>query len=68
MMSCPNKEKNTRSCTCTYAACPRHGLCCECVAYHLRAGEFPGCFFSKEGERAWDRSFANLVHDREKHR
>jgi hypothetical protein len=29
-----------------------------------RNGEFPACFFSKEGERAYDRSFAALVKDR----
>ena len=64
-MPCPNKEKNGAACPCTYAGCTRHGLCCECVAYHARSGEFPGCFFSKEGERTWDRSFENLVRDRE---
>ncbi len=67
-MSCPNQGKNERSCNCTYSGCPRHGLCCECIAYHRRDGEFPACFFSEEGERTWDRSFACLVRDREKNR
>lgn len=64
-MECVNRQKNISRCTCTYEGCPRHGICCECIAYHNRNGEFPGCFFSKEGERSWDRSFENLVRDRE---
>ena len=39
----------TINCTCTYTSCSRHGKCCECVAYHRRSGEVPGCFFSKSG-------------------
>ena len=42
---------NTINCTCTYTSCSRHGKCCECVAYHRRSGEVPGCFFSKIGEK-----------------
>jgi len=63
-MICPNKERNAKMCSCTYPGCPRHGVCCECIAYHNRAGEFPGCFFSEAGERTYDRSFENLVRDR----
>ena len=51
---------NTRPCPCTYP-CPRHGKCCECVAYHRdKEGGVPGCFFSKEGEATWDRSVEAL--------
>ncbi len=56
---------NTKPCTCTYP-CSRHGKCCECVAYHRAQGGFPGCFFSKEGEKAYDRSFEMLLRDRKK--
>jgi len=28
-------------------------------------GEFPACFFSKEKERTYDRTYENLVRDRE---
>ncbi len=63
MNNCPNQEKNTAGCTCTYS-CDKHGLCCECVAYHRRLGEIPGCLFSRAGERTWDRSLAALVRDR----
>ena len=57
-------EHNTAmKCTCTYS-CSRRGKCCECLAYHQRAGEFPACFFSKEAEARYDRSFEALVLDR----
>ncbi len=59
MNSCDNKNP----CSCTYP-CSRHGKCCECVAYHRANGEFPGCFFTKEGERTYDRSLRALMKDR----
>ena len=58
-MSCENKL----NCPCTYG-CSRREKCCECVAYHNRSGEFPACFFSKEGEVTYDRSFRSLQKDR----
>lgn len=62
-MDCKEK-KNTARCTCTYEPCARKGVCCDCVAYHLRSRELPGCFFSAAAERTYDRSyehFARLV-------
>jgi len=53
------------NCTCTYP-CGRHGKCCECVAYHQRAGEFPACFFSQAAEARYDRSFEALKNDRKR--
>ncbi|MCU0609864.1 MAG: DUF6485 family protein [Chitinispirillaceae bacterium] len=61
-MPCPD-QKHPVACSCTYS-CSRHGKCCECVAYHRESGEFPGCFFSADGERTYDRSLAALVRDR----
>ena len=59
-----NSCNNNRPCTCTYA-CPRHGKCCECVAYHREHGEgVPGCFFSPEAEATYDRSVEALARDR----
>ncbi len=52
-------------CPCTYS-CPRHGKCCECVAYHNRGGELPACFFSAAGERLYDRSLDALIRDRKR--
>lgn len=52
---------NRANCACTYTSCPRRGKCCECVQYHLKNGEFPGCFFTPEGERLYDRSWECLA-------
>ena len=59
----PCKHNESIRCNCTYA-CPRRGKCCECVAYHRRAGEFPACFFTDKAERAYDRSLEALIEDR----
>ena len=55
-MECPNLKINTDFCTCTYPACSRKGLCCECVRYHLSRGELPGCVFPPEAEKTYNRS------------
>jgi hypothetical protein len=34
------------------------------VAYHKDRGQIPGCFFSAEAERGYDRSLSSLVNDR----
>lgn len=57
-MDCTNRN----TCICTYP-CSRHGKCCECIAYHRRYGEVPGCLFSREGESSYDRSIENLYRD-----
>ncbi len=63
-MSCDNSVK----CTCTYTSCSHHGKCCECVTYHRRLGEAPGCLFSKEGEKTYDRSIQRLYEDQKRSR
>jgi hypothetical protein len=63
MPSCPH-QKNPVPCPCTYPGCARHGTCCECVAYHRASGEVPGCFFSAQGEKTYDRSVEALARDR----
>jgi len=59
-----NSKQNRASCTCTYEPCSRKGRCCECVAYHRKRGELPGCFFPPELERTYDRSVACFVQSR----
>lgn len=54
---------NAATCPCTYD-CPRHGKCCECVAYHRGKNQFTACFFSKEAEKTYDRSLDCLLRDR----
>jgi len=61
-MEC-NKNSNLNNCTCTYSPCSRKGLCCECVAYHRKNGEIPGCFFTKNGEATYDRSITAFLRD-----
>lgn len=54
-------EKNKSLCTCTYEPCGRKHKCCECLHYHRKNGELPGCYFSAEYERTYDRSIANFL-------
>lgn len=47
-MNCSNQLP----CACTYPGCPRHGKCCECVAYHRdHGGRGAGMFLPKKGKR-----------------
>ena len=62
--ACPNLEANLAQCTCTYSPCEKHGLCCQCVAYHRKMRQIPGCFFNAEAERTYDRSYAKFRSDR----
>ena len=60
MAQCSHTQINV-NCPCTYEPCPRKGKCCECIAYHRRNGELPGCLFDKETERTYDRSIARFI-------
>lgn len=61
-MEC-QKEENLKSCPCTYPDCPRKGICCECIKYHLVNNELSACCFSKESEKTFDRSFEMFIKD-----
>ena len=61
-MEC-KKEQNLKSCPCTYPSCPRKGICCECIKHHVDKKELPGCCFSAEAEKTFDRSFAKFIED-----
>jgi hypothetical protein len=54
-------DANVADCTCTYEPCPRKGKCCECLRYHWRRRELPGCLFPPEVERTYDRSLAAFI-------
>ncbi len=56
-MECPNESKNQARCICTYAGCEKHAVCCECLHYHLRMKQLPGCCFPPAAEKTYDRSF-----------
>jgi hypothetical protein len=55
------KTRNLDICTCSYGGCSRKGLCCECVRYHLKSRQLPGCFFPPDAERTYDRSFEHFA-------
>ncbi len=57
-------EKNKKKCTCTYEPCSRKGLCCECITYHKKSDELPGCFFSPDAEKTYDRSIDFFIRSR----
>jgi hypothetical protein len=59
-MEC-KRERNAKACNCTYDPCPRKGMCCECVRYHLAMRELPACAFPADAERTYDRSFEHFA-------
>lgn len=60
-MSCDRVQENMDFCTCTYPGCSRKGKCCQCVQYHQRNGQLPGCFFPKDAEATYDRSYEHFA-------
>lgn len=60
-MDCQNKAKNLDFCNCSYPSCPRKGLCCECLRYHLANSQMPACFFPEEAEKTYDRSVEHYL-------
>lgn len=64
-MACDNIIQNN-DCACTSLSCSLRGKCCECVRNHLSKNQVPGCFFTKEAELTYDRSFAAFIKDRSK--
>jgi hypothetical protein len=59
-MEC-KKEVNLARCNCSWQGCSRQGMCCDCIAYHLKSRELPACAFPPEAERTYDRSFAHFA-------
>ena len=55
-MEC-KKEQNLEGCACTYAGCDKKGTCCDCLQYHLKIQQLPGCCFPPKVEKTYDRSF-----------
>ena len=59
-MEC-KKTQNSKSCACSYEPCSHKGICCECISFHLRSKELPGCCFPTGAERTFDRSFKHFA-------
>ena len=55
------REQLREDCPCTYEPCSRKGVCCECLAYHLRLRQLPACAFPPDVERTYDRSFQRFA-------
>lgn len=54
-------ESNKKKCSCTYESCSRKGKCCECIEYHWKMRQLPGCLFPPEDEKTYDRSLEKFI-------
>lgn len=59
-MEC-RKIANMKNCNCSYGACSKKGVCCECLQYHLNMRELPACCFPNDVESTYDRSFERFA-------
>lgn len=59
-MDC-KKNSNAQKCTCTYHSCSKRGMCCDCIRFHLKRKELPGCVFPADAEATYDRSFEHFA-------
>jgi hypothetical protein len=59
-MEC-KKQSNLKRCNCSYPGCPKKGICCDCLAYHLGMRQLPACCFPDDVERTYDRSFERFA-------
>ncbi|MFW9974663.1 MAG: DUF6485 family protein [Candidatus Thorarchaeota archaeon] len=58
--TCPT-ERNKERCSCSYPGCSRKGYCCDCLDYHWKHRELPGCLFPPEAEKTYDRSLEHFL-------
>lgn len=54
-------DTNKGHCSCTYEPCARKGRCCECLKYHWKRKELPGCLFPPPVEATYDRSLDKFI-------
>ena len=40
-VQCPSFELNQQLCPCAELSCARHGVCCECMRYHMSSTQWP---------------------------
>ena len=59
-MDCP-LDLNNKKCPCSYEPCRRKGKCCECIEYHWKMRQLPGCLFPQEDEKTYDRSLERFI-------
>lgn len=58
---CQNEDMNLKDCLCTYEPCERKAICCECILYHRKKNEIPGCLFPSNVEKEYDRSLRRFI-------
>lgn len=56
-----NVQANKKDCSCTYEPCSRKGICCECIKYHKKMDQLPGCLFPPAVEKTYDRSIERFI-------
>lgn len=59
-MEC-QRVQNAKNCSCLHTECSRHGVCCECLQYHLGSNELPACCFPSEISNTDERSISKFV-------
>ncbi|MBW2975375.1 cytosolic protein [Candidatus Woesearchaeota archaeon] len=59
-MEC-QKESNETNCPCLHTECSRHGVCCECLSYHLGSRQLPACCFPDKIAKTDERSIRKFV-------
>jgi len=52
---------NKKNCNCSYEPCSKKGVCCDCLQYHLKMGQFPACLFPDDVEKTYDRSIELFI-------
>jgi len=52
---------NKENCPCLHTSCSRHGICCDCLRYHLSLKELPACCFPKNVSDTDERSFSKFI-------
>ena len=60
--ACGNLQMNQEKCSCPETACPLHGFCCACVAWHRDCGlkPLPHCLRDLDGV-SWEPRPARLA-------
>jgi hypothetical protein len=59
-MEC-QRESNAANCPCLHTECSKHGVCCDCLRYHLSLEQLPACCFPSDIAKTDERSFSKFV-------
>ena len=59
-MEC-QKESNEKKCPCLHTECDKHGVCCECLKYHLSINQLPACCFPDDIAKTDERRISKFA-------